>query len=53
MGKVVVVEHVGSQYSLANLLKALVLAELPVIGFRTEEEDLEDVFMAVTDGESS
>ena len=53
LGKVVVVEHVGSQYSLANLLKALVLAELPVIGFRTEEEDLEDVFMAVTDGESS
>ena len=49
-GKVAVVEHVGGSDSLVHLLRALVLAELPVIGFKADDEDLEDVFMAVTEG---
>jgi len=48
-GREAIAEHVGSPESLANLLKALVTAGLPVIGFQTEEHGLEDVFMAVTD----
>jgi len=49
-GREAIAEHVGDRESLANLLRALVTAGLPVVGFRTEEEGLEDVFMAVTDG---
>ena len=50
IGTEALVEHLGSQESLANLLKALVMAEWPVIGFKSEQEGLEDVFMAVTEG---
>ena len=50
-GQTAVVEYSGSDEDLQRFLRALVLAELPVIGFRVEEEDLEDVFMAVTDGD--
>ena len=50
IGTEAVVEHVGTQESLANLLKVLVVAEWPVVGFKSEQEGLEDVFMAVTEG---
>ncbi|MDD4890130.1 MAG: ABC transporter ATP-binding protein [Phycisphaerae bacterium] len=47
---VVTCEHVGGPEQLASLLARLVGAGLPVIGFAVEEEDLEDLFMALTDG---
>ncbi len=50
IGTEAVVEHLGTQESLANLLKALVTADWPVVGFKSEQEGLEDVFMAVTEG---
>ncbi|NQT87847.1 DUF4162 domain-containing protein, partial [bacterium] len=50
-GREAVVTHVGSPDSLSQLLKGLVMEGLPVAGFNTEEEGLEDVFLAVTDGD--
>jgi len=50
-GREAVITHVGSPESLPLLLRGLVMANLPVVGFSTEEEGLEDVFLAVTDGE--
>jgi len=44
-------EHAGDGEELAGLLARLVAAGLPVVGFRVEEEDLEDLFMALTDGQ--
>jgi len=50
-GREAIVTHVGSPDSLSQLLKGLVMEGLPVAGFNTEEEGLEDVFLAVTDGD--
>ncbi|MEZ6196653.1 MAG: ABC transporter ATP-binding protein [Planctomycetota bacterium] len=41
----------GDAEGLARLLRSLVAAELPLIGFSSDEGNLEDVFMAVTRGE--
>ncbi len=44
-------EHYGDAEELADLLARMVHAGLPVFGFQVEDEDLEDLFMALTDGE--
>ena len=40
----------GDEQALAQLLKGMVQAGLPVVGFHEEEGDLEDVFMRLTKG---
>lgn len=44
-------EFEGDAEAIGRLLRTLVQAELPLIGFRQDDDDLEDVFMAVTKGE--
>jgi ABC-2 type transport system ATP-binding protein len=50
-GREAAVQYLGGPEGLSRLLKALVMADLPVVGFKAEEEGLEEVFMAVTDGD--
>jgi ABC-2 type transport system ATP-binding protein len=45
------VEFEGNAEAITALLRTLVQAELPILGFRADDDDLEDVFMAVTKGE--
>jgi len=45
-------DFVGTNEQLANILKQLVLADIPLLYFKEKEGNLEEVFMQVTGGES-
>lgn len=40
----------GSEHEQADVLRSLVHADIPVVSYREEETDLEDVFMEITKG---
>ncbi len=50
--KDVAFDFTGTDEELANILKQLVLAEIPLLSFREKEGNLEEVFMQVTGGQS-
>jgi ABC-2 type transport system ATP-binding protein len=45
-----VIDFVGDEHGLAGLVKALAYADVPVIHFAEQSNDLEDIFMHVTRG---
>jgi ABC-2 type transport system ATP-binding protein len=49
-GDVAIFSHEGDRASEADLLKAMVAAEIPVIEFGAKHKSLEDVFLHVTEG---
>ena len=50
-GRLFAVDFAGADDDMVRFLRALVAAELPIISFRPDEANLEDVFMAMTEGE--
>ncbi len=45
-------DFTGTNEQLTNVLKQLVLAEIPILSFKEKEGNLEEVFMQVTGGEN-
>ena len=45
-------EFTGTNDQLSNVLKQLILAEIPILSFKEKEGNLEEVFMQITGGES-
>jgi ABC-2 type transport system ATP-binding protein len=46
-----VLSYTGDERALANVVRALVLADLPVVGVEPERNELERIFLEVTQGE--
>jgi len=51
LGHCVLVSYTGDEQVLASIVKAMVLADLPVAGIEPERNELERIFMEVTKGE--
>jgi ABC-2 type transport system ATP-binding protein len=45
-------DFTGTNEQLANVLKQLILSEIPILSFKEKEGNLEEVFMQVTGGEN-
>jgi ABC-2 type transport system ATP-binding protein len=50
-GGTVVVSYAGDEQTLAAIVRALVMAGLPVVGVEPERNELERIFLEVTKGE--
>jgi ABC-2 type transport system ATP-binding protein len=50
-GHCVLVSYTGDEQVLASIVKAMVMADLPVAGIEPERNELERIFMEVTKGE--
>jgi ABC-2 type transport system ATP-binding protein len=46
----ILIEFDGDKAALSNLLKQLVMANVPVLAFTEEHDTLEDIFMKLTEG---
>jgi ABC-2 type transport system ATP-binding protein len=50
-GGAVIVSYVGDDQALAAVVRALVMANVPVVGIEPERNELERIFLEVTKGE--
>ncbi|HEX3345432.1 MAG TPA: hypothetical protein VHS09_12700, partial [Polyangiaceae bacterium] len=50
-GGTVVVKYAGDEQMVAGIVRALVLANVPVVGVEPERNELERIFLEVTKGE--
>jgi len=50
VGAVLLLDYAGDDRGLSSLVRALAVADIPVVHFAEQASDLEDIFMQVTRG---